>query len=69
MEKYDRYKGENLLINGLWGLLLGILPVIIILIVLAVVFTLEGFTVGPNGLIGSIFASCFLTVLLPLFYN
>ena len=25
MEKYDRYKGENLLINGLWGLLFGIM--------------------------------------------
>jgi|TARA_B100002003_G_C13980009_1_gene473962 hypothetical protein len=64
MEKYDRYKGENLLINGLFGLLFGILPVIVILIILAVVFTIEGFTVAPNVLIGSILGSCFISVLL-----
>ena len=64
MQKYDRYKGENLLINGLFGLLFGILPVIIILIILAVVFSLEGVTVSPNVLIGSILGSCFFSVLL-----
>lgn len=64
MEKYDRYKGENLLINGLWGLLFGILPVIIILIYLAVAKTIEGFSVGPNGLIASVLGSCFISVLL-----
>ena len=66
MQKYDRYKGENLLINGLFGLLFGILPVIVILIILAAVFRIEGFTdgVGPNVLIGSILGSCSLSVLL-----
>ena len=66
MEKYDRYKGENLLINGLFGLLFGILPVIVILIILAAVYRIEGFTdgVGPNVFIGSILVSCSLSVLL-----
>ena len=43
MRKYDRYRGENLLINGLWGVLFGPFPIIAILIYIAVAKTIEGF--------------------------
>ena len=51
MRKYDRYRGENLLINGLWGVLFGTFPIIAILIYLAVAKTIEGFSVAPNVLV------------------
>ena len=77
MRKYDRYRGENLLINGLWGVLFGTFPIIAILIYLAVAKTIEGFSVAPNVLVILILVSCFLSVLLnnasyllyPLNYN
>ena len=64
MRKYDRYRGENLLINGLWGVLFGTFPIIAILIYLAVDNTIEGFSVAPNVLVILILVSCFLSVLL-----
>ena len=64
MRKYDRYRGENLLINGLWGVLFGSFTIIAILIYLAVAKTIEGFSVAPNVLVILILVSCFLSVLL-----
>ena len=64
MRKYDRYRGDNLLINGLWGVLFGTFPIIAILIYLAVAKTIEGFSVAPNVLVILILVSCFLSVLL-----
>ena len=64
MKKYDRYKGENLLLNGIFGAIMSLLPILIFLVYFAVAGSIGGATIALGEFIVAILISCFLSSLL-----
>ena len=64
MRKYDRYRGENLLMNGLLGAIMSILPIIIFLIYFSLEGSIGGAEISLGNFIVAILISCFLSSLL-----